>query len=132
MTAETPAIDLGSAPIKRRKRPRKAIDFRTRNGRRVKQLTGIYSSALGPGLSDVQRQDVARAARLMAISEDAQLRRLRGESVDLDELVRCDSTGRRAVRDLGLRPPHELEAARTFREYMKQKYGTEGTDEDDE
>jgi hypothetical protein len=128
LTADIPAIDIGSAPVKGRVRLRKAIDFKSRAGRRVKQLTGIYSSALGPGLSDVQRTDVQRAARLMAISEDAQLRRLRGDPVDLDELVRCDSTARRAVRDLGLRPPHELEAARTFQEYMKAKYGEDDSE----
>jgi hypothetical protein len=114
MTADTPVIEPGSTPGRRRKRRRKALDGRTRNGRRVKTLTAIYASALGPNLSAVQASDVARAARLMALSEDLQLRRLNGdEAIDVDALVRADSTARRAVRDLGLQPAREAEAARS-------------------
>jgi hypothetical protein len=127
MAADAPAVDTGSAPIKRRKRPRKALDMRTRNGRRVKALTAAYTEALGSNLSPVQQAAVARAAFLTTIAEDLALQRLRGEPVDIDSLVRADSTARRATRDIGLRPPQELEAAKTFREFMRAKYG-----EDDE
>lgn len=63
------------------------------------------------------------------MAEDLQHRQLSGEAIDIDLLVRADSTARRAVRDLGLRPQHELEAARSLRQFMAAKYRA---DEDDE
>jgi hypothetical protein len=103
------------------------LDGRSRNGRRLKQLVQTYSVELGQALTALQRQSIVRAARLTAISEDLQHRHLQGEAIDVDLLVRADSTARRAVRDLGLRPPHELEAARSLRAFMAAKYGSGDT-----
>ena len=100
--------------------PKLQIDFRTRHGRQVKALSAAYEQALGGQISEVQRAAVSRAAMLTAIAEDLQARRLSGEPVAIDELVRADSTARRAIRDLGIKPgqaaPRETIRERLIRE----------------
>jgi hypothetical protein len=61
-----------------------------------------FEAALGGPLTEPQRLAVANAAALSAIAEDAQARRLAGDDVSLDDIVRYTSAARRAVRDLGL------------------------------
>src|SRR5262245_43679823 len=98
------------------------LDHRTRASRRARALAATFRRALGGDLTDPQKLAVQSAAALMAISEDAQARRLAGDpAVTLDDLERTARMARAAVRDLGLdrkREPksdHPEPAGRFFR-----------------
>ncbi len=80
----------------------RALDGRTVAARRAAALAETFAAELGE-LTPAQRIRVETAAALTAIAEDAQTRRLGGDtSITLDDLVRATSAARRAVRDLGL------------------------------
>jgi hypothetical protein len=84
------------------------IDARTVSGKRARVLAAVFEATLGGELTDAQRLSIGNAAALTAIAEDAQVRRLQGDTtVSLDDLVRCVSCARRAVRDLGLHRKRE-------------------------
>jgi hypothetical protein len=60
---------------------------------------------LGGNITGAQRAAIERAATLTALAEDAQARRLAGDSsVSLEDLVRIDNAAMRAVKQLGLKP----------------------------
>ncbi len=100
LTLITTRLDPKWIPIM----PDLSLDYRSRKGRRVRQLAAAYKQALGGVLSPVQEAGVIRAAMLTAVAEDLQARRLAGEPIAIDDLVRADSTARRAVRDLNIKP----------------------------
>ncbi len=80
------------------------LDRRTMAARRAAALAETFAAELGGQLSDVQRVAVQNAAVMVAISEDAQTRRLAGEpGITLDDIVRATSAARRAVKDLGIK-----------------------------
>jgi hypothetical protein len=71
----------------------------------------MFEATLGGELTDAQRLAIGNAAAMTAIAEDAQARRLQGDTtVSLDDLVRCVSCARRATRDLGLHRKRERDA----------------------
>jgi hypothetical protein len=74
------------------------LDGRSRGARRLKRLVATYSKELGHDLTDLQRQSIVRAARLTVVAEDLQHRQLAGEAIDIDLLVRADSTQQFAQR----------------------------------
>jgi hypothetical protein len=78
------------------------LDRRTAAAERAIALAEAFAAELGD-LTPMQRIRVETAAALSAIAEDAQTRRLAGDSsITLDDLVRAVSAARRAVRDLGI------------------------------
>jgi hypothetical protein len=95
------------------------LDGRTIASKRAATLAETFAAELGGHLSDVQRIAVQNAAVMVAISEDAQTRRLAGDpAISLDDIVRAVSAARRAVRDLGLdrkREPAALSLAEHLR-----------------
>lgn len=95
-------------PIAERK-PSKggAVDGRTLVARRRRELITTFANALGgaAGLTEGQSIDVARAAELTALAEQARARALRegtGDAAELSAMIRLESTAARAVRGLGL------------------------------
>src|SRR5260221_2595517 len=79
------------------------LDGRTTAARRAGTLVATFEAALGGELTAALRLAVHNAAALSAIAEDAQAKRLAGDtSITLDDLVRATSAARRAVRDLGI------------------------------
>jgi hypothetical protein len=87
------------------------LDRRTRASRRARSLAAAFRRALGGELTDAQKLAVQNAAALVAISEDAQARRLAGDpAVTLDDLERTTRMARAAVRDLGLDRKRELKS----------------------
>jgi hypothetical protein len=79
------------------------LDNRTRSSRRARKLAAAFEREIGGDLSDLteaQRIACARAATLVVISEDAEARRLRGEPVSLDDIVRTTRIARLAVKDV--------------------------------
>jgi hypothetical protein len=86
----------------------KHLDGRTRGAKRARQIAAELIAAFGPAVTPVQKQAAERAAIFCALSEDLAARRLRGEAVSLDELMRLEGVARRAVARLGL-PEREPE-----------------------
>jgi hypothetical protein len=80
------------------------LDGRTRASKRAKAVARELERAAGPGLTTALRQAIAHAALLRVVAEDLAARRLMGEPIDLNELVKTQSEARRAIRDLKLRP----------------------------
>jgi hypothetical protein len=65
-------------------------------------LVLALTRAMGGTLTDAQRILVQRAAGLNVVAEEARARAMRGEPVDLDELVKLGNLADRAVRALGI------------------------------
>jgi len=100
-----------SARVRRRRlrlRTVGSMDRRTTAARRAGELVHTFETALGGQLSAAQRLAVDRAATLLAIAQDAQVRRLQGDlSVSLEDIARLDNAANRAVRALGLERQRE-------------------------
>jgi Tripartite tricarboxylate transporter family receptor len=95
------------------------LDRRTRASRRARELAAFFTAELGGELAAGQRLAVERAAVLVTISQDAEARRLRGDAVPLDDIVRTARLARMAVRDLGLdlRPRQPVEPVMDLKTY---------------
>jgi hypothetical protein len=105
---ETTEVRPDSARVRRRKtrlRTVAEIDLRTVAGRRACALVKTFEQALGHDVTPAWRLKIDTAAALVAISENAQARHLRGDgSITLNDVIRAAAMARRAVRDLGINP----------------------------
>jgi hypothetical protein len=91
------------------------LDGRSLAYRRARAIATELAAGFGAEITKVQRQTVERAAVLCAIAEDLSARRLAGQPVPMDELLRAEAVAQRAVRViLAERPvkPRGLERAR--------------------
>src|SRR5262249_45133274 len=71
------------------------LDRRTRASRRAAALAVAFAAEIGSEITDSLRVRIETAAALCVIAEDAQTRRLGGDSsVSLDDLVRAVSAAR--------------------------------------
>jgi hypothetical protein len=107
--ADTPRMRADCTPpirAKARLRTLESLDGRTIGARRAKELAKGFAAELAAGgLTATQRLAIERAAQLVAVAEDARVRRLAGDpSVTLDDVVRTDGAASRAVRALGIKP----------------------------
>jgi hypothetical protein len=76
------------------------LDNRTRASRRARKLAAALEAEIGGDLSEGDKLAVERAAVLATIAQDAEARRLRGESVPLDDIVRTSRLARLALADV--------------------------------
>jgi hypothetical protein len=74
------------------------LDHRTRASKRACALAAELAAGFGAEITRMQLQAVERAAVLCAIAEDLATRRLAGQPVPMDELLRAEGVARRAVR----------------------------------
>lgn len=82
------------------------LDGRSLAFRRARAIATELAAGFGVEITKVQRQTVERAAVLCAIAEDLATRRLAGQPVPMDELLRAEGVARRAVRAIvAERPP---------------------------
>jgi hypothetical protein len=100
------SVDTAVSPPRRRKRgpkpPRHVFDRRTRVGRRSVELAKAFRERLG-GSDPVMLAMIEKAARLVALSEDASARALNADPrVDMDTLVRLNRLADLALRRLHL------------------------------
>jgi hypothetical protein len=104
------------------------LDRRTRASRRAAALAEAFAAEIGGQISDSLRIRIETAAALSVIAEDAQTRRLAGDSsVSLDDLVRAVSAARRALRDIGIRPHAKRDQlGPTLAEYIASKRSSSG------
>jgi hypothetical protein len=80
------------------------LDGRTRAAKRARALVRYFENALGGdmALPIGTKIMVETAAVLAAIAQDTQARRLAGEPIPLDEVIRASRCARLALKDLGL------------------------------
>jgi len=79
------------------------VDGRSKAAKRVKELAAGYIAQLGGGVADAATlAAVQKAAELAAVAEELRGRALRGESVDLGEMVKVQGIADRAIRALDL------------------------------
>jgi len=104
------------------------LDRRTRASRRAAVLAQAFAAEIGGQITDSLRIRIETAAALSVIAEDAQTRRLAGDSsVSLDDLVRAVSAARRALRDIGIKPNAKREQlGPTLAEYIASKRTSAG------
>jgi len=105
----------GSAPPARAKSKRRylrpRIDKRNRTGRRIEELKKLYAASLGDRrLTPMLRDQIAQAAEVMAIAEEARAAWLRGSGDRLDAVVTVERHAASLVAGLRLldAPPATL------------------------
>jgi hypothetical protein len=102
--AVTARSRTNAAPTKARSRTERArYNGRTREARSVRLLANELTAAFGgASLDGVTLRAIQRAAELGFIASDLRARRLRGEMVAVDEIVKAENAAERANRRLGL------------------------------
>jgi hypothetical protein len=91
------------------------LDGRSLAYRRARAIATELAAGFGAQITKVQRQAVERAAVLCALAEDLSVRRLAGQPVPLDHLLRAEGVARRAVQAIVAErpvPPRGLQRAR--------------------
>ena len=99
------------------------VDGRTRGGKRARKLAAELARGFGTGITEVQRRACEQAGMLAALAEDLAARRLAGQPVSFDELLRVEGVAKRAIcAVLAERPPQPrgLERARARWEAAEQ------------
>jgi hypothetical protein len=99
------ARQKAAAPPKRdRRRTLTRIDKRGRVGKRVARLVELFEAAFpAEALTPLKREQIASAAGLQALAEEARGKWMRGESGDsLDEIMRAERVAMSKVRGLGI------------------------------
>jgi hypothetical protein len=74
------------------------LDGRTRASKRARAIAAELEAGFGDEITKVQRQAIERAAVLSVLAEDLVVRRLAGQPVSLDELLRVEGVAKRAIR----------------------------------
>jgi hypothetical protein len=105
------------------------LDGRTRGAKRARGLAAELEHGFGGEVTKVQRQAIERAAMWCAIAEDLAARRLAGQMIPLDDVLRAEGVAKRGLRSLGIKvepPPAkarglELARARWAEEAEKAK-----------
>jgi hypothetical protein len=81
-----------------------------------------FEAELGGALTDTQRLAVSRAAVMVAIAEDARIRKLNGATdITFTDLVRLDHVSALAVSALGIGRQRESDRGPTLADYVKSK-----------
>ena len=99
------------------------LDGRTYAGKRVAELTAGLLAELGGNQSPLLAMRVRRVAELTTTAEMLRNRALKGESIDIDKLVKLESETRRAERALGIKIEPGKSAAPTLADYLTAKRG---------
>ena len=91
-------------PAKARSRPERArYNGRSREARCVRRLVNELKTAFGDArINPMMSAAIQRAAELGVIAADLRARRIRGEAVDIGELVKAENAAQRAIAALGL------------------------------
>jgi hypothetical protein len=74
------------------------LDRRTRGGKRARKLAAELARGFGAGITEMQRRACEQAGMLAALAEDLAARRLAGQPVSFDELLRAEGVAKRAIR----------------------------------
>jgi hypothetical protein len=83
----------------------KRLDMRTPRGRRFKDLIDIYSKAVGPSITEVQRMLIRDLAMLQCLSEQLQATFIEADTIaqeDLTQYSRLSTNIKTNLKRLGL------------------------------
>jgi hypothetical protein len=100
------------------------LDGRTRASKRARSIAAELQAGFGDEITKVQRQAIERAAVLSVIAEDLVMRRLAGQPVSLDELLRVEGVAKRAIRAVVAERPVKLAVSRGL-EIARQRWAEE-------
>jgi hypothetical protein len=127
--------DTAASPVAKRSRKTRLwtaqhVDGRTRGAKRARAIAAEFARGWD-GITPVQRQMLDRAAMLTALSEDLLARRLAGQPVSFDELLRAEGCAKRAIRAvLAERPeppaPPRFSPMKVLREARKAQQANAG------
>jgi hypothetical protein len=72
-----------------------------------RQLVNVYARALGGrgSVTALQMVEIERAASLTLLAQDMRAKALRGETIDIGDMVRLEGALSRVLRSLNLPPP---------------------------
>jgi hypothetical protein len=88
------------------------VDYRSVTGRRFRDLYENFAQQFGVGaLSEIELGLVRQAAMLELEAETMQQRRLRGEMIDADTLIRLSGAARRILSSIGTKSSDKRQAA---------------------
>jgi hypothetical protein len=93
--------DMATSPAAKRGRRLltvRYVDGRTRGGKRARKLAAELARGFGTAISEMQRRSCEQAGMLAALAEDLAARRLAGQPISFDELLRSEGVARRAIR----------------------------------
>jgi hypothetical protein len=98
------ASGFDDAPVPKRDRRRTLtkIDKRLPLGKRIVELTAMFTAAVGEEPTPLRRLKVQKAAELTAMAEQARGDYMRDGKGTLDDIVRLERKADQAVRSLGL------------------------------
>jgi hypothetical protein len=74
------------------------LDRRTRGAKRARSIAAELERGFGGEITPVQRQAIGRAGMWCAIAEDLAARRLAGQLIPLDDVLRAEGVAKRAVK----------------------------------
>jgi hypothetical protein len=94
--------DIAADPAVKRSRKTRLwtaqhLDGRTRGSKRARALAAELARGWD-GITTVQQQAVERASMLCALAEDLAARRLAGQLIPLDDVLRAEGVAKRAVK----------------------------------
>lgn len=100
------AMSKGKSRITNQPKKLAGVDNRSTHGRRRRDLITDYITEKGgqDSISPATMNDITRAADLVALSEKLRGDALRGQAVDLSELIKVENAADRAVRRLAIKP----------------------------
>jgi hypothetical protein len=98
------------------------LDGRTRASKRARAIAAELEAGFGDEITKVQRQAIERAAVLSVLAEDLVMRRLAGQPVSLDELLRVEGVAKRAIAAVVAERPVKRAPPREFVELRRRRW----------
>jgi hypothetical protein len=95
-------VDGDPAPKRDRRRRLTKIDKRLPLGKRIVELTTMFTAAIGGELTPMRRLAIEKAAQLTALAEQVRGTFMRDAVGTLDDIVRLERKADQVVRSLGL------------------------------
>jgi hypothetical protein len=94
----------------------------TRAGRHRQQMIADFVAALGgPNrVTALQMVEIERAASLTLLAQDMRAKALRGEAIDIGDMIRLEGAVSRVIRSLNLPAPGSAAPVPTLAEYLAQ------------
>jgi hypothetical protein len=116
MSFETAAsTPLTARSVARRKLGLNRLDGRSSFAIRAREIVAELERSVRGVITPLRRQSIERAALMLVLAEDLAARRLKGEAIPLDAVLRAEGCARRAVKAvLAERPPPERGGLRSL------------------
>lgn len=116
------AISKGRSKITNTPTKLAGVDNRSSFGRRRRDLIRGYIAALGgpDKVSSAVMLDITRAVDLVVLAEQCRSAALRGEPIDMSDLIRLEGAADRAVRRLGIKEAKP--AVPSIQDHIARKY----------